>query len=82
MTRKQFKQNLIEAIEHHDGYIDDAELEEFLDLNFDEDSSLSDWTWSYFNSFAVDFVTEGLRRACHLSDLKHWDDEDDEDEDL
>lgn len=80
MTREQFKQNLEEALEYHDGYISEEELETFLDLNYDEDSSITDWTFADFNCFALDVSCEGMRRACHLSDLQ-WDDEDDEEED-
>ena len=78
MTRKYFFMNLWEACEFHEADIDTDEMKKFLDLNFDEDSSLANWTWSDFNSFAIDIKTEGLRRACHLSDLKHWEDEEDE----
>lgn len=81
MTRKQFKQNLVEAIEFHDGCILNREVEKLLYLNYDEDSSIVDWTFSDFNTFAIDYVTEGIRYACRYSDLK-WEDEDDgEDED-
>lgn len=80
MTRKQFKQNLEEALECHCGYISEEDLEHFLDLNYDEDSSVSDWTFADFNSFALDISCEGMRRACHLSDLQ-WDGEDDDEDD-
>lgn len=80
MTRKQFKQNLEEAIEFHDGWERNEDLEKFLELNFDEDSSLSDWTFSNFNSFAIDVCEEGLWRACRLNDL-HYEGEDDDEDD-
>lgn len=80
MTREQFKTNLEQAIEFHDGYISNEDLEHFLDLNYDEDSSITDWTYSDFNAFAIDYNTEGMRRACHLSDLQ-WDDEEEDEED-
>ena len=76
MTREQFRQNLIEAIEFHDGYVSNEEIEHFLELNYDVDSSITDWTYSDFNAFAIDYSTEGMRRACHLSDLQ-WEDEED-----
>ena len=75
MTRKQFKQCLVEAIEFHDGYISNEEVEKLLYLNYDEDSSIVDWTFSDFNTFAIDYNTEGIRYACRQSDLKWEDDE-------
>lgn len=78
MDRKLFKQNLEEAFEYHDGYVSDEELERFLDLNYNEDSSLADWTFADFNSFALDASCDDLRTACHYYDLKHWDDEEEE----
>ena len=80
MTRKQFKQCLVEAIEFHDGCILNREVEKLLYLNYDEDSSIVDWTFANFNTFALDYVTEGISYACRYSDLK-WEDEDDEDDD-
>ena len=78
MTRNKFKQNLEEALIHHDCEVSNDELERLLDLNYDEDSSLSDWTFANFNSFAIDISCDGLRNACHYIDLKHWEDEEDE----
>lgn len=80
MTRKQFKQCLVEAIEFHDGYILNSEVEKLLYLNYDEDSSIVDWTFSDFNTFAIDYNTEGIRYACRQSDLKWEDDEEDEED--
>lgn len=78
MTRKEFKQCLVEAIEFHDGYISNEEVETLLDLNYDEDSSITDWTFSSFNTFALDYVLEGISYACRYSDLKWEEEEDDE----
>jgi hypothetical protein len=78
MTRKQFRKNLVEALIHHDCDLTNREVEESLDLNYDEDSSLNDWTFADFNSFAIDVSCDGLRNACHYVDLKHWEDEEDE----
>lgn len=78
MTREQFTQNLEEAFEFHDVYLSDEEVDKFLDLNYNEDSSLNYWTFADFNSFAIDVATEGLRRACRLNDL-HYDSADEED---
>lgn len=78
MTRKQFTQNLEEAFEFHDVDLLDEEVDKFLDLNYNEDSSLNYWTFADFNSFAIDVATEGLRRACKLNDL-YYDSTDEED---
>lgn len=78
MTRKQFTQNLEEAFEFHDVDLLDEEVDKFLDLNYNEDSSLNYWTFADFNSFAIDVATEGLRRACRLNDL-YYDSADEED---
>ena len=78
MTRKQFTQNLEEAFEFHDVDLLDEEVDKFLDLNYNEDSSLNYWTFADFNSFAIDVATEGLRRACKLNDL-YYDPADEED---
>ena len=78
MTRKQFTQNLEEAFEFHDVDLPDEEVDEFLDLNYNEDSSLNYWTFADFNSFAIDVAAEGLRRACKLNDL-YYDSADEED---
>ena len=69
MNREQFTQNLEEAFEFHDVDLLDEEVDKFLDLNYNEDSSLNYWTFADFNSFAIDVATEGLRRACKLNDL-------------
>ena len=78
MTRKQFTQNLEEALEFHDVDLLDEEVDKFLDLNYNEDSSLNYWTFADFNSFAIDVATEGLRRACKLNDL-YYESDDEED---
>ena len=78
MTRKQFTQNLEEALAYHDCDLPDEEVDKFLDLNYNEDSSLNYWTFADFNSFAIDVATEGLRRACKLNDL-YYDSADEED---
>ena len=78
MTRKQFTQNLEEAFEFHDVDLPDEEVDKFLNLNYNEDSSLNYWTFADFNSFAIDVAAEGLRRACKLNDL-YYDSADEED---
>ena len=78
MTRKQFTQNLEEALAHHDCDLPAEKIDKFLDLNYNEYSSLNYWTFADFNSFAIDVATEGLRRACKLNDL-YYDPADEED---
>lgn len=78
MTRKQFTQNLEEALAYRDYDLPAEKVDKFLDLNYNEDSSLNYWTFADFNSFAIDVATEGLRRACKLNDL-YYDSADEED---
>ena len=54
MTREQFKRNLIQSIERKDQYVSNEDIEKFLDLNFDEDSSISDWDFGDFSDFVSD----------------------------
>lgn len=78
MTRKQFTQNLEEALAYHDCDLPVEKVDKFLDLNYNEYSSLNYWTFADFNSFAIDVATEGLRRACRLNDL-YYESDDEED---
>lgn len=50
MTRKQFKKNLIQALENKDQDVSNEDIEKFLDLNFDEDNY--EWDYDDFTSFA------------------------------
>lgn len=52
LTRKKFKEQLQQAIENADYYVRDDAIEKFLDLNYDEDSSIVDWNYSEFTDFA------------------------------
>lgn len=79
MTRKQFKQNLKEALEFHDAELTEEELNMVVDYNFDETRETAGWTFANFNTFAIDIATEGLRRACKFSDL-HYESDDEDDE--
>ena len=83
MTRKEFYLNLWEALEFHEADFGTDDLHTFMELNFDEDSSLSEWTFSSFNCFAIDAATDGFWEAVRMSDLHYpgEDDEDEEDED-
>ena len=54
MTREQFKKNLIQALEYKDQEVNNEDIEKFLDLNFDEDSSISDWNFGDFSEFVSD----------------------------
>lgn len=65
-----FKQNLSEALEHVGYELSSVDMERFLALNFDEDSFLSEWSFSDFISFAMDIADEGIARACHMNDLE------------
>ena len=78
MTRKQFKQNLKEALEFHDAELTEEELNMVVDYNFNETGETAGWTFANFNTFAIDVATEGLRRACKFSDLYYESDEEDE----
>ena len=78
MTKQQFKQNLMEALEFNDCDVEEETLDNFIELNYNEDSSLNYWTFADFNSFAIDVATEGLRRACRLNDL-YYESDDEED---
>ena len=79
MTRKQFKQNLKEALEFHDAELTEEELNMVVDYNFNETGETAGWTFANFNTFAIDVATEGLRRACKFSDL-HYESDDEDDE--
>lgn len=79
MTRKQFKQNLKEALEFHDAKLTEEELNMVVDYNFNETGETAGWTFANFNTFAIDVATEGLRRACKFSDL-HYESDDEDDE--
>lgn len=80
MTKKQIKQNLIQALEYNDADLSNEEMDKIIEDNSEE---LSSWTFANFNTFALDVATEGLRRACKFSDLLYYesDDEDEDEED-
>lgn len=82
LNRREFFMNLKEALDFHDTELSVDEMGTFLDLNYDEDSSLARWTFADFNSFAVDVATDGIRNACHMNDLKWNEDDEDEDEEV
>ena len=79
LSRKDFKQNLVEALESKDCYVSDDILEKFLDLNYDEDSSLTEWTFSDFLDFASEFCacSYDLWETARSYDL-HYPGEDDD----
>jgi len=54
MSRSKFKNNLVQAIEAKDHAVSDEDMEKFLDLNYDEDSSITDWDYDDFSMFASD----------------------------
>lgn len=72
LTREQFKYNLIEACADRDQYISVDDMQKFLDLNYDEDSSLAEWGYREFADFA-DVLAEHygvMSETCHEFDLK------------
>ena len=71
MTRSKFKANLAQALDCKDQYVGDETLEKFLDLNFDEDSSLADWDFQDFYWFATDVCQDGFWGTCREWDLHY-----------
>ena len=72
LTREQFKYNLTEACADKDQYISMEDMARFLDLNYDEDSSLAEWGYREFADFA-DVLAEHygvMSEACREFDLK------------
>lgn len=67
MTREKFKENLIDALEYRDQWVDDETLEEFIKLNYE---NVKDWNHSDFRTFVSDICAEDFNEACHLNDLK------------
>lgn len=72
LDREEFKENLIEACADKDQYISVDDLERFLDLNYDEDSSLAEWNYRDFADFATELAANfgDLRDTCHAYDFK------------
>ena len=54
MNREQFKRNLEASIENKDQYVNPEDIERFLALNFDEDSSIAEWSYDDFSDFSSD----------------------------
>ena len=79
LSRNNFKQNLVEALESKDCYVSDDMLEKLLNLNYDEDSSLTEWTFSDFLGFASEFCacSYDLWETARSYDL-HYPGEDDD----
>ena len=82
MSRTKFKNNLVQAITSKDYYVEDETIEKFLDLNYDEDSSLAEWEYQDFNEFALALCDAwgDIWEAAREFDL-HYPDEDEEDDD-
>ena len=68
-NREKFKRNLIEAIENHDGSCDNDEVDKFMNLNYDEDSSLNNWTYGDFDYFARSIAAYGFWKAAEDFDF-------------
>ena len=79
MTVRDFYLNLWDACEYFEADVSTKDMHDFLVLNFDEDSSLSEWTWSDFTYFAKEAAVEGFWRAVRNADL-HYPGEDEEDD--
>lgn len=58
ITRSKFKKELLAVIADADYYVKDEDIEKFLDLNYDEDSSLAQWNYSEFSSFKHELCHE------------------------
>ena len=69
MSRYEFKENLTDAMADKDLFEDDETIEEFLDLNYDEDSSITEWDYMNFRCFVSDIAAEGFWEACRLNDF-------------
>lgn len=68
-SREEFKQNILEAFDAKDVCSKDSDLNKFLDLNYDEDSSMRKWTYADFTLFALDVAENGFWKACKLNDF-------------
>lgn len=75
MDRDGFETNLCQALEDKDIYVSPEDLKQFLNLNFDEDSSLAKWDYAAFSQFAYDVADRGFWVAVDCNDL-HYPDED------
>ena len=67
MTREEFKENLIDALECKDQYVDNETLNEFIRLNYRD---VKDWNYLDFTTFVYDVCAEGFNEACHLNELR------------
>lgn len=68
-TRESFKADLVYALECRDQYVSNEEIEKFLDLNFDEDSSIASWGYREMNEFVCEVCNEGFWDAVRGCDL-------------
>ncbi len=70
MTKETFKTSLMEAIEEKDGYVEDDELDLFLDLNWSEfKDNLENWAYSDFTYFARETAAYGFWIAVEEFDF-------------
>jgi len=80
MTKQKFKNCLVEAMEDKDWWEPDETINEFLRLNYDEDSSLADWDYSDFKYLVSIILKEqNFWEAVRQLDLhtpKEYEDED------
>lgn len=68
-TRDTFKDDLVYALECRDQYVSNEEIEKFLDLNFDEDSSITSWGYREMDDFVLEVCNEGFWGAVKGCDL-------------
>lgn len=68
-TRDTFKDDLVYALECRDLYVSNAEIEKFLDLNFDEDSSIASWGYREMHEFVCEICNEGFWSTVKEYDL-------------
>jgi len=79
MTRQKFKNCLIQAMEAKDQWMPNNDIETFLDLNYDEDSSIAEWEFSDFFWFVDSICEEGFWKAVKSNDLHTPEEYEDED---
>lgn len=77
LDKKGFKQNLIEALDTYSCCIGEEDIDELIELNFDEDSDFTTWSYRDFTNLALDIIDRGFWVACDYNGLAIPIDEDD-----
>ena len=52
MDKETFKLNFMEALDRYGASVDEDKVDQFLNLNFKDESELSEWTYGNFDDFA------------------------------